>query len=594
MNESRGKEIQCCCIQQQILEKLAESLLPIKAIDLSKQLGYERAEVNTALYALSRRGKITMTSETPPLWAYDREDSDVTDREKSLLELMAKNGIPMSSHSIAYEMRTSKTATNRVLYDLERDGKIHRLQISPPIWRKSDHDSISHQKKRKADESNVDADQGKRNNRPTQKTRLSTESQSSSIQNKTDSGANTDIISYSCANLVDTKLATSIADAVWNKHEEVSNAKGPRQNTVLAGYVIRRKEDEKREDLQVVALGTGTKCLPGDEYTLDGSAIHDFHAEIIARRSLQRWIYHQLITADNPGSFASKCDGGVEGSVFRFHPFELWLYTSQCPCGDSAVYSRADPSNVKSANLETTNNHGKFRSKVEAGQGGNILGASELRQSFDGLKLGDRAQNLCCSDKLAKRCVVGIQGALLSQLIKPIYMTGIIVGDVFAHGHIRRGLCCRSESAFELLADDAPCAVYHLHHPQIGNAPLRTNRIMQISKARSTISCNWTAGDNEVEIIDTATGQVKNGIRSRLSKSSLFQSFLSLTPSSSSMTYYYSNCKSQSREYQAAKKTWKDAMLQKYQSRWCSKPEEVDNFQIASSSPPPDSSSSTS
>ena len=581
MNESRGEEIQCC-IQQQVLEQLAESLVPIKAIDLSKQLGFERATVNKALYGLNRREKITMTSETPPLWAYNREAGDVTDREKSLLELMAKNGIPMSSHSIAYEMRESKTATNRVLYDLERDGKIDRLQISPPIWRKSDHDSFSHQKKRKAD----DTDQGNRNNRPTQKARLLTESQSSSIQSQeqtSDSGAHTDSTCFSCANLVDTKLASSIADAVWNKHEEVLNAKDTRHKTVLAGYVIRRKEDEKREDLQVVALGTGTKCLPGDEYTLDGSAVHDCHAEIIARRSLIRWIYHQLNTADNPGSFAIKCEGGVEGYVFR--PFELWLYTSQCPCGDSAVYSKADPSNVKCANFKTTYNHGRFRSKTEAGQGGNILGKAEVRQSFDGLKLGDRAKNLCCSDKLAKRCVVGIQGALLSQLIKPIYMTGLIVGDVFAHGHIRRGLCCRSKSAFELLADDAPCAVYCLHHPQIGNAPLYTSRSMQMSKARSTLSCNWTAGDHTVEIIDTATGRVQNGSRSsrsRLSKASLFQSFLNLIPSSSSLTY--SNCKGQSREYQAAKQMWKDAMLQKYESRWCSKPEEVDNFQFSSSS----------
>jgi len=63
--------------------------------------------------------------------------------------------------------------------------------------------------------------------------------------------------------------------------------------------------------------------------------------------------------------------------------FELWLYISQAPCGDSAVYSEYDTKNIKNkgeAKLDRMNkqnkgrmkqkfNAGKFRTKTEAGNG---------------------------------------------------------------------------------------------------------------------------------------------------------------------------------------------------------------------------------
>lgn len=45
---------------------------------------------------------------------------------------------------------------------------------------------------------------------------------------------------------------------------------------------------------QVIAISTGTKCLSGEYISEQGLAVHDCHAEVIARRAFLRFLYAQL------------------------------------------------------------------------------------------------------------------------------------------------------------------------------------------------------------------------------------------------------------------------------------------------------------
>lgn len=59
----------------------------------------------------------------------------------------------------------------------------------------------------------------------------------------------------------------------------------------LASFVLVSDIDKS---IQVLCLGTGTKCLSSEHLSLDGNVVQDSHAEVIARRSLIHILYDQL------------------------------------------------------------------------------------------------------------------------------------------------------------------------------------------------------------------------------------------------------------------------------------------------------------
>lgn len=240
--------------------------------------------------------------------------------------------------------------------------------------------------------------------------------------------------------------------------------------------------DNSNQKLKVVALGTGTKCIGQGKMSKEGDIVNDSHAEVIARRAFLRYLYHNI-------DLAQKED---ESSIFIFLPvcghFRLkpkvsfHFYTSHTPCGDASIFPKAEdvdvgdcvspcndvlqeqercqmPSSYNFSEFKTEEknvkrNHDNLcrndfdelvtvkKQKVDIhrtgakcvpgeskqdprapGLGYHILGAIRTKPGR-----GDPTLSVSCSDKLMRWNSVGIQGALLSQLLSsPIYMESIIV-----------------------------------------------------------------------------------------------------------------------------------------------------------------------
>lgn len=77
---------------------------------------------------------------------------------------------------------------------------------------------------------------------------------------------------------------------------------------------------------------------------------------------------------------------------------------------------------------------GRLRSKIECGMGTVPINPKILIQTWDGVMSGDRLLTMACSDKILRWNVLGIQGALLTHFIRPIYLKSITVGSKFHPG----------------------------------------------------------------------------------------------------------------------------------------------------------------
>lgn len=340
-------------------------------------------------------------------------------------------------------------------------------------------------------------------------------------------------------------LGDRVAKAVHEAYDRLPKSGKPavpREWTILAGVVLC-----DGAVCDVVALGTGSKCLGAETVCGDGTILSDSHAEVICRRAFLVYLQSQLdvlavtgrstvfqmspkstqfsnelFEADSSQlsekcaeNLASSATTGAERVRSSHETSEWWLavnpnlqfhlYISQTPCGDASIFdigTKLDgtdtaaaaatacvddtPTALKSAVFEsgdrTTGAQRSKRRRVEdvhrtgakavKGSDGDPLGPGREYHRTGLLRTkpgrGSATQSMSCSDKICKWCVVGCQGALLSQIIPPIYFNTVVVGELYDLVALRRALSDR-------LPEDMPSLPpgYRVHRPQILGTSLR-------------------------------------------------------------------------------------------------------------------------
>ena len=83
---------------------------------------------------------------------------------------------------------------------------------------------------------------------------------------------------------------------------------------------------------------------------------------------------------------------------------------------------------------------GLLRAKVESGEGTIPVSNTAILPTWDAIMLGERLRVMSCSDKLCKYNIVGVQGALLSHFIEPVYFDSIIIGGYYHKNHLARAM----------------------------------------------------------------------------------------------------------------------------------------------------------
>lgn len=84
--------------------------------------------------------------------------------------------------------------------------------------------------------------------------------------------------------------------------------------------------------LKVVALATGAKCLPTARYPPRGDALHDSHAEVLARRAFVKWLYEEVLRAMQVPNGSMWIKRRTDGKWGLRDAVRLHMYISTVPC----------------------------------------------------------------------------------------------------------------------------------------------------------------------------------------------------------------------------------------------------------------------
>ncbi|CAH1366445.1 unnamed protein product [Tenebrio molitor] len=353
----------------------------------------------------------------------------------------------------------------------------------------------------------------------------------------------------------------TIAKLCYEKFCSLPKNGKPKENewTILSCIIL-----EEINTFEVVALGTGSKCIGHDKMSQYGDVLNDSHAEVVCRRAFMRYIYESILSQSS-----DKFIFDTDTHTFKLKDsIKFHFFSTHVPCGDAAIFVKQNAEdfgdlikdedfvcaqNVLKRKGDTLDDMGKKKIKLQENNTNDIFrtGAkclkSDIKQDLHqkGVDFhvtgvvrtkpgrGIPTLSVSCSDKLAKWCHLGVQGALLSIVLsKPIYLSSVTIAGGTPYNEV-----AMQRALFNRLGDVSLESPYCVNEIVFGQADLQFLHEKTHEKNPCSSSIAWFQGDNisrQVEVVidgrrqGTTKKQLKTSGGLKICKRDFFKYFVNV------------------------------------------------------------------
>ena len=250
-------------------------------------------------------------------------------------------------------------------------------------------------------------------------------------------------------------FAKQVHEVVYDTYRRIKNGGKPQSHewTVLASILA-----EKEGKLEVIVLATGTKCVGETQMSEKGLVVNDCHAEVLCRRAFLLFLMREMAQFRSTGKSAYLEETEDSDKLQMKAGIRLHLYVSQTPCGFASEYAKKDGKReaverfaVKQrkskrvhleAAIEDTGDFCEDHAEEDMHLSGAKFVDDNVRLSTKPGR-GEPSRSYSCSDKICLWSLLGLQGAALSLLLRPVYLASIVISGEMDEAVASRALSSR-------------------------------------------------------------------------------------------------------------------------------------------------------